>query len=72
MNIREINVVKLKVGWLCDVTFKVTTVNQFTDEEHTIRSHGRWLLGSVWNAMRSARREHRALRATKKQRESLG
>lgn len=72
MKIREINVVKCQVGFACDVTFRVSTIKHFTDEEHTVRSHGRWMLGSVWNAMRDARREYKRLRAPRGARKLLG
>ena len=72
MRIRGYDLTRAQLGWVCDVTFLVETINQCTPEEHTIRSGGRWFLSALWNARRDAKRWHDAMAATREQRAALG
>jgi len=72
MRLRQIELGRAQMGWVCDVTFTVSTANQFTDEEHTIRTGGRWLLTALWNGILGARTKAKQLSAKPGDREAKG
>lgn len=72
MRIRAIELGRAQLGWSCDVTFTVTTANQFTDEEHTCGTGGRYLLTALWNGIRLARHGAKQLKAKPGEREAKG
>lgn len=72
MRIRAIELGRSQLGWVCDVTFTVTTANQFTDEEHTSRDGGRWLLTALWNGWCRAKVKAAELAARPGEREAKG
>lgn len=72
IRIRAIELGRAQVGWVCDVTFTVETANQFTDEEHTACSGGRWLLTALWNGIWRAKLKADGLAARPGEREAKG
>ena len=62
MKIRAIELGRAQRGWVCDVTFTSPTVAQFSDQEMTVSSGGRWLLSAIWNGWIVARAQARKLR----------
>lgn len=72
MKIRAIELSKAQAGWKADVTFAVTTARQFTDEEFTSRSGGRYLLTALWSGIRDARRMANLLEARPGERAGKG
>lgn len=64
MRIRAIELGRAQKGWVCDVFFTVQTVRQFTHEEMAVRSGGRWILTSIWNGIRDAKRKAASEEAT--------
>jgi hypothetical protein len=47
MKLRGFDITNNQGGWVCDCCFQVQTDRQFTPEEYTVRSWGRFL----WLAM---------------------
>lgn len=72
MRIRAIELQRSQLGWRVDVTFTVKTARQFTDEEHTCGSGGRYLLTALWNGIRWARHVASQLKAKPGERQAKG
>lgn len=72
MKVRCIELAKVQQFWVCEVTFSVTTSNQFTDEVHSSRETGRFILTALWNGWRTAAKKASALRAKPGERKAQG
>lgn len=72
MKVRSIELSRAQQLWVCEFTFTVTTSNQFTDEAHSSRDAGRFILSALWNGWRTAAKKARALRAKPGERRAQG
>ena len=72
MKLRYIGAEKCQLGWRCVATFTVETANQFTDEEHSVVSGGRWMVSALFNGWREYRRTARSLAAKPGERAAKG
>ena len=72
MRLRGFDVTKGQLGWVCDCHFMVTTIRQFTAEEHAVRDGSSWLLLAMLKAWWLARRTARAMQAKPGERTAIG
>lgn len=72
MRIRGVSIDRAQLAWVCDITFTLTTVRQFTDETHTLRATGQSLLTALLNGWRAARAYARENVAKPGERMALG
>ena len=72
MRIRGYDTTRAQRGWVCDVTYMVTTARQFSDEEVTVRGRGRWMWLAMWRGWLAARRDSAAAAARPGERSARG
>ncbi len=72
MRLRGFDITNAQLGWVCDCCFTVTTARQFTCEEHTVRSRGRWIWLAMWRSYRAAKVAAKKLQATPSERAAKG
>ena len=53
--LRGFSITNAQLGWVCECCFTVQTSNQFTPEEHTVSSGGRWIWLAMWRSYHLAR-----------------
>lgn len=70
--LRHIEVYRAQRCWVCEVTFLVLTSHQFTNEEHTVKHGGKWIVSAIFLAIKDAVTVYRKLKAKRGERESLG
>ncbi len=72
MRIRAIETYRSQTCWVCGVTLMVTTVEQFTDEEHTVIACGKYMVTSLIKGYMKARKIASMLRAKPGERAAKG
>ena len=72
MRIRCIEIERTTSCWACSVTFTVTTAQQFTDEEHTTKTGGKYILTALFKGIRKAKEVSNLLKAKPGEREAKG
>jgi hypothetical protein len=61
-----------QAGWKCDCAFTVTTVNQYTDEEHVVRSYSKWMILALIKSRLLAESTAREIKAKPGERAAKG
>lgn len=72
MKLRGFNITNAQLGWVVDCYFRVTTADQFCDQECYVHSGHRWMLVAVIRSYLAARKAAGALRARPGERAAKG